>query len=69
VVLVAGHVTSVTVADRAGHPAEGVPDGRAAPVLADGPLDLIGGGGDAPQEPVGKWVDRPGSLDQFPSPP
>ena len=69
VVLVARDVPGVPVTDRAGDPAERVPDGGAASVLVHRPLDLVGGRGDAPQEPFGKRVDRRGALGQFPSPP
>jgi hypothetical protein len=51
VVVVAGHVAVVTPRHPAGRMGEPIPDALAAPVLGDGALDLVGGGGGAPQEP------------------
>src|SRR5690606_41278688 len=50
VVVVAGDVAGVAAADPAGRVAELVPDRPAPAVLVDGPLDLVGGGGHAPDE-------------------
>ncbi len=61
VVVVGGGVTGVTAAGPAGRAAEGVPDGRAAAVLPGGALDLVGGGGGAPQE-AGRKTDGHGPL-------
>ena len=49
-VVVARHVTGVGVLDRAGNSREGVPDGGAAAVLGDRPLDLVRRRRGAPQE-------------------
>ena len=50
VVVVAGDVAGVAVVDGAGHPAERVPDRRGSPVLGRRALDLVRGGGHAPDE-------------------
>ena len=49
-VVVARHIAGIAIGDTARLSAEQVPDAGAAPVLCDGPLDLIGRGGDAPLE-------------------
>jgi hypothetical protein len=51
VIVVAGHVARGPVADPARRAAEPVPDGLPASVPVRGALDLIGGGGGAPDEP------------------
>lgn len=52
VVVVAGDVAGVAVADAARRVRERVPDGRSSPVLGRRALDLVRGGGDAPAEAV-----------------
>src|SRR5690606_5779352 len=54
VVVVAGDVAGAAALDRAGARAERVPDGEAFAVLAGGALDLVGGGGGAPDEVLGE---------------
>ena len=58
VVVVAGDVAGVRVEDRTGRVGEGVPDRGRAAVLGHGSLDLVGRGGDPPDE-VGR---EPGDL-------
>ena len=58
VIVIAGHVADGAVPDPAGRPAEPVPDGFAASVPVGRALDLISGGGGAPDEPVRKAVAR-----------
>jgi hypothetical protein len=50
VVVVARDGAGVAVDDRARHAGERVPDGGGPAVLVDGTLDLVGGGGRAPEE-------------------
>jgi len=50
VVVVGGHLAGVAAGDPPGGAGEGVPDRGAAAALAGRPLDLVGGGGGAPDE-------------------
>ena len=54
VVVVGRDVAGVAVEHLAGRAGEGVPDGRAATVLVERPLDLVRGGGRAPEEVGGE---------------
>jgi len=66
VVVVASHVAVAGVGNRAGYAAEAVPDGRTFAVLGRGALDLVGAGGDTPDEVTGKGgqdVGRDGERD------
>ncbi len=56
VVVVAGGVAGVAAGHPAGGVREGVPDRRGAPVGVRRALDLVGGGGGAPEEVVGQGV-------------
>ena len=56
VVMVAGDVRNGAVGDLAGDGREAVPDGLAPAPLVAAPLDLLRGGGDAPEKPVGEGV-------------
>ncbi|CAM5256229.1 hypothetical protein SGLAM104S_09630 [Streptomyces glaucescens] len=56
VVVVDGDVTGVAAGRLARRMAEGVPDRRRPAVLADRALDLVGGGGRAPEEGRGEGV-------------
>ena len=55
-VVVAGHITGVSVYHFAGSVTEGVPNAGSAAVLRNGALDLIARGGRAPNEPFGKLL-------------
>ena len=57
-VVIAGHVTGVAVDDGAGPRAEAIPDRLAAPVLARGALDLVGGSRRAEPEAGGQPAGR-----------
>ncbi len=53
-VVVARYITSVAVYHLAGGVTEGVPDAAPAAVFRDGALDLVAGGGRAPNKPFRK---------------
>jgi len=64
VVVIVGDVAVVVVVDLSRRMRERIPDRRATAILADGPFDLIGGGGGAPEKSRGKGaaVFAPGSC-------
>ena len=53
-VVVAGHIASVSVCHFARSVTEGIPNAGSAAILGSGALDLIAGGGRAPNETFGK---------------
>ena len=62
VVVVARDVARAAVRDRARSAREGVPDRRSSTVLGGSPLDLVGGGGEAPGEVGRKPSGQPGRI-------
>ena len=62
VVVLARDVAGVRVEDRARGVGEGVPDRGRAAVLGHGSLDLVGRGGDPPDEALGEPEPAPGSV-------
>jgi len=57
-VVIAGHVARVSVFDFSGEVTERIPDTQTAAILLRGAFELIGGGGGAPPEFVGKFPGR-----------
>ena len=63
VVVIAGDVARAAVGDGARQAGEGVPDRRTAAVLGRCSLDLVGGGGESPDEVRREALGEPGWVD------